>query len=429
MIERYSTKASKKIWSDQNKYSTWLKVEIAVCRELERVNKIPKGVCKMFDKIPEFSQDQIQEILKIEDECKHDVIAFLTFLENFYGENAKYIHLGLTSSDIVDTSTSLLYQEMIKEILKSLTPIAKKMYSMAKDHKSTLMIGRTHGMHAQPTTFGITMAGFTKQFMRAYDELERAYEAISFGKLSGAVGTNNNITVAEEKRILQNLGLDVEPFATQVVCRDRHAMCSSALALLACAMERLCLTIRHLQREEVQELQEPFSSAQKGSSAMPHKRNPILSENICGLSRYVRSNIAPAFENISLWHERDMSHSSVERMIIPETTSIVHFMCERLLIILNGLSINSEKMMENMMKSSEKIFSESILLALIDAGVSRQAGYIMVQRCAQSKFDFVAALFNDEEVLKHISKSQIEKIVDIEKLSKKLEGKFNAQIL
>lgn len=427
MIDRYSTKLSKKIWSDKNKYLTWLKVEIAVCDVLCKKGILPKEVKELFKNNPTFSKEEVNQILDIESECKHDVIAFLTFLEKFYGKNSSYIHSGLTSSDIVDTSTSLLYREMLNGIKTEFATICNVLQSLVQQHKKTLMIGRTHGMHAQPITFGIMIAGHLEQFRRVLETLETAIETISYGKLSGAVGTNVNIDQETEQDILRILNLKPEKFATQIIPRDRHATCMFALSLAAAAIERLALNIRHLQKEEIGEVQEPFAEKQKGSSAMPHKKNPILCENLCGLSRYVRSNLNASMENISLWHERDMSHSSTERIIIPDTTSVVHFMAERMLFILRGLKINKIKMLSNLSASGDIIFSENILLKLVGAGLSRKDAYTLVQSAAHKNdvLSFKANILADTEIQKFLTKEKLEDCFDIGKITSNLEKKFN----
>lgn len=426
MIERYNS--LKHLWSDKKKYSTWLDVEIAVCGQLSLSGKIPKDMCKIFKTRPSFDKKDLAAIEKIERSCKHDVIAFLTFLESFYGTDAKYIHYGLTSSDIVDTSLSLLYRQALIEISEEVVGVCERMDKLIAKHKRTIMMGRTHGMHAQPITFSIFLSSHLEQFKRCVSEIDRAIETISYGKLSGAVGTNINITVEEELLILNSIGLKSESFATQVVCRDRHAMCVATLALLASAIERFALNIRHLQREEIGELQECFTAGQKGSSAMPHKKNPILSENLCGLSRLVRGMLAPSFENISLWHERDISHSSVERVIIPDITSLSLFMTKRVGSLLSGLQVNEDKMLENFNKSSDKAFTELLLLKLLEHDFTRQEAYTIIQECAhqENNLSLKDRLIQSSK-LSSIAGLNIEEIFNVNYVLNLLERKINDQ--
>ena len=408
MIKRYSTPDMAEIWSDQNKYQKWLDVEIAVCEAWAVEGVVPKKSLNIIKRKAKFNVKKIEKIEKI---VKHDVIAFTTNLSEYIGPESRYIHLGLTSSDVLDTAFSLQIKESGLLILKDFEILIKTLIKLSKKYLKTPMIGRSHGIHAEVTTFGLVAANWLDEAKRAKFRLENSIKNCSIGKLSGAVGTYSNISPRIEKRACKILKLNPAPISSQIINRDYYADFFVSLAFIATCIERISIQIRHLQRTEVLEVEEPFSKGQKGSSAMPHKRNPILSENLSGISRYVRSNLAAGFENIPLWHERDISHSSVERIIGPDNCIAVHFMIRRANNLLSGLNVYPKKMMKNIYLTNGIIFSQNILIKLIDKKLSREKSYQIVQRIAHeawdSNKDFKNLLMNDAEVLKILSPSEI----------------------
>ncbi len=379
MIPRYSRKAMSDIWTDNRRYQAWFEIEVLAAEALSRTGKVPKKAIanirkKVFIDVP--------RILEIEATVKHDVIAFLTQMEEAIGPDARYLHMGLTSSDVVDTALAIQIKEAGEILQADLEELIVTLRALAKKHKDTTMVGRSHGVHAEPITFGLKAAGWLSEAMRNRERLKAARADIAYGKLSGAVGTfaHNNPDV--EAYVCGKLGLKPEPIATQVIPRDRHAHFLTTLAIIAGMMERIATEIRHLQRTEVLEAEEPFTKGQKGSSAMPHKRNPIGCENICGLARLARGNAMAAIENIALWHERDISHSSVERVILPDTTTLIDYALHRLNGILRDLQVYPQRMLSNLQKTEGFLASEKIMLALVKTGLDRQVAYGMVQKNA-----------------------------------------------
>ena len=391
MIKRYSRKELTDIWSEENKYKIWLDVEIAAAQAMEKLGQIPKGVSSTVRKKGKIN---VQRIHAIESKVKHDVIAFLTSITEKCGIKAKYLHQGMTSSDVIDTSFNIQLVQSGKILLKDIDQILKVLKRQAKKHKFTPCVGRSHGIHAEPITFGLKLASFYEEFKRNKKRLLDAIDEISTCAISGAVGTFANISPNVEKHVAKKLGLKIEPISTQVIPRDRHAFYFSVLGIIAGAVERVATEIRHLQRTEVYEIQEYFSKNQKGSSAMPHKKNPILSENLTGLSRMVRSYVVPALENITLWHERDISHSSVERNIGPDANITLDFALVRLENILDKMIIYPKKMIHNINITKGLIFSQEIMLELTKAGLSREKSYEIVQGFAKKCFAKNLNLFN-----------------------------------
>ena len=411
MINRYSRKELTTIWSEENKYKIWLDVEIAAAQAMEKLGQIPKGVSSTVKRKAKINVDRIHAI---EAKVKHDVIAFLTSVTEKAGINARYLHQGMTSSDVLDTSFNIQLVQSGKILLKDIDLILKVLKRQAKKHKFTPCIGRSHGIHAEPITFGLKLASFYEEFKRNRKRLVDAIDEVSSCAISGAVGTFANISPNVEKHVAKKLGLKIEPISTQVIPRDRHAFYFSVLGIIAGSVERVATEIRHLQRSEVYELQEYFSKDQKGSSAMPHKKNPILSENLTGLSRMVRSYVAPALENIALWHERDISHSSVERNIGPDANITLDFALNRLSNILDKMIIYPKKMIQNINLTKGLIFSQEIMLELTKSGLSREKSYKIVQSYSKKCFSENTNLFDliskDKFIMSKISKSKLNSI-------------------
>ncbi len=414
MIERYTRKEMAAIWTDENKYRTWLKVEVLVCEALAKMGTIPSKALKNIQKKANFSVVRIEEI---EAETKHDVIAFLTSVSEHVGPDSRYIHLGLTSSDILDTSMAVLLRQagmIIRNDCKRLLSVIRK---KAKQHMKTVMIGRSHGIHAEPITFGLKLCVWYDEMRRNRQRFERALESISYGKISGAVGTFANIPPQVEAYVCRKLGLRPAPASTQVIQRDRYAEYFTTLAIMASSIEKMATEIRHLQRTEVLEAEEYFSKGQKGSSAMPHKRNPIGSENLCGLARVIRANAMASLENIPLWHERDISHSSVERIIAPDSTILMNYILNRFTNIIKKLVVYPANMRENLEKSKGLVFSQQIMLALAEAGVSREDAYKMVQteamRAWNEKRNFKELIRDNKVIYTHLGAKRFEEIFDV----------------
>lgn len=385
MIDRYTRQEMGRIWTLENRYQAWLDVEVAVCRAWSDMGRIP---AEAVENITAKASIDVDRILAIEEVTRHDVIAFLTSLEEKVGaEAARYIHLGCTSSDIVDTANALLLVQSGRLILKDIRGLLTAIESLANRHKGVLCMGRTHGIHAEPTSFGLKMAGFYAEFERHLARVEAGVESIRVGKISGAVGTYAFLSPELEQRALGYLGLEVDPHSTQIIQRDRYAHFFTSLAVLAGGVERLCVELRHLQRTEVLEVEEGFAKGQKGSSAMPHKKNPISAENMSGLSRLLRTNALASLENQALWHERDISHSSVERVIMPDSTILADYVLTRLTKLLEGLVVKPERMRENMERSYGLYFSQRVLTALIATGLPRQQAYEAVQRLAMQSWE------------------------------------------
>lgn len=413
MIERYTRKAMGDLWSLQNRYAAWLEVELAVCEAWTDLGRIPEADMVVIREKAGFDVDRI---LEIEETTRHDVIAFLTALEERIGPSARFIHLGCTSSDIVDTANGLLLSRAGDMILADIDHLLDVIRTLAMRHKGQLMIGRTHGIHAEPLSFGMKMASFFAEFTRHRERFAAALEGVRVGKISGAVGGYAHLDPRVESIALARLGLTVDPISTQIIQRDRHAAYFTALGLLAGGIERLSTELRHLQRTEVLEAEEGFAKGQKGSSAMPHKKNPISAENLCGLSRLLRTNALASMEDMALWHERDISHSSVERVIMPDSTILADYSLARLARILENLKIHPENMARNMMASFGLFYSQRVLLALIDTGLDRQKAYEQVQRvamaCWEGKRSFPEAVRADADITSKLSASTLDELFD-----------------
>ena len=416
MIKRYSRKELTDIWSEENKYKIWLDVEIAAAQAMEKLGQIPRGVSSTVKKRAKIN---VKRIHQIESQVKHDVIAFLSSITEKAGIKARYLHLGMTSSDVVDTSFNIQLAQSGKIILKDIDRILKILKKQASKYKYTPCIGRSHGIHAEPITFGLKLASYYEEFKRNRKRLVHAIAEISTCAISGAVGTFANVNPNVEKHVAKKLGLKVEPISTQIIPRDRHAFYFSILAIIAGSIERVAIEIRHLQRSEVYELQEYFSKNQKGSSAMPHKKNPILSENLTGLSRMVRSFVIPALENIALWHERDISHSSVERNIGPDANITLDFALVRLANILDNMIIYPKKMLKNLNLTKGIIFSQELMLELTKTGLTREKSYKLVQGYAKKCFAENLDLFNliqtDKLIMSKISTNKLKSIFSYSK--------------
>ena len=414
MIDRYSREEMKKIWDLNSKFDYYLKVEIAVCEAYTKLGRIPKKDLEEIKKRVRFNIERIDEI---EREVRHDVIAFLTCVNESLGENlARHMHIGMTSSDVIDTAFALQIQDSGKIIKKDLDETIKSLKELAKKHKDTICIGRSHGVIAEVMTFGAKLCNWIDILERQRDNFEHALEQIRVGQISGPVGTYSNISPEVEKITCKNLGLKPARISTQIIARDYHAYFMQSLALTASVIEQFATEIRHLQRTEVLEAEEGFAKGQKGSSAMPHKKNPVLSENLCGLARVVRCNSIAAMENIPLWHERDISHSSAERIIFPDSLILVDFMLNRFNGIVQNLVVHEKNMLRNADRFGGIVFSQKVLLELVDKGLTREDAYKIVQKNALDAFenggDFKANLMQDEDVTKHLSVEEIDKIFD-----------------
>ena len=377
MIERYSRKELKDIWDDENKYKIWLDIELIAAEAMEKFNIIPKGVVK---KVRSKAKINVARILKIEETVKHDVIAFLTSISEKVGKEARFLHKGMTSSDVLDTCFNLQLKQSGEILLNDIKILLASIKKQAIKHKKTLCIGRSHGIHAEPITFGLKMLTFYQEFLRNKKRLEDSINEISTCAISGAVGTFANIDPRVESYVAKKLKLKVEPVSTQIIPRDRHAQFFSTLGIIASSIERLAIEIRHLQRTEVREVEEFFGKKQKGSSAMPHKKNPILTENLTGLARMVRSAVIPALENVALWHERDISHSAVERNIGPDATTTLDFALTRLNRVVKNLNIYPKNMLKNLNLTKGLFFSQRVLIELTSVGFTREQAYTLVQK-------------------------------------------------
>ena len=425
MVPRYSRKEMVEIWSDVSKYSIWLDIEIHALEGMEKVGIVPVGTAKVVKKKAKFDSKRIDDI---EAEIKHDVLAFLTNISESVGPEARFIHQGMTSSDVLDTCLNIQLKRAGELLLKDMDLLLSSIKSQALKHKKTICVGRSHGIHAEPTTFGLKMLQAYAEFSRNKKRLELSVEEISSCAISGSVGTFANIDPSVEKYVADALGLKIEPVSTQIIPRDRHAAFFSTLGIIASSVERLATEIRHLQRSEVLEVEEFFSSKQKGSSSMPHKRNPVLTENLTGLARVVRSSVMPALENISLWHERDISHSSVERFIGPDATITMDFALNRLNNVVENMVVYPDNMIKNLEKFNGLIFSQRVLLALTQKDVSREESYLMVQRNSMKVWNdegtFYDLIKKDEEICSILSDDEIDDIFDLNYHLKHIEEIF-----
>jgi adenylosuccinate lyase len=426
MIERYSRKEIRDIWNEENKYKIWLDIEIAAAEAMEKIKIIPRGVAKKTRKKAKIN---VKRIHQIESKVHHDVIAFLSSITEKVGNEGKYLHKGMTSSDILDTCFNIQLVQSAKILSKDIDEILKILKKKSFKFKNTICIGRSHGIHAEPTTFGLKLATFYEEFKRNKRRLLQAINEVSTCAISGAVGTFANVDPKIEVYVSKKLNLRVEPISSQIIPRDRHAYFFSILGIIAGSVERFSTEIRNLQKTELQEVEEFFSKTQKGSSAMPHKKNPILSENLTGLARMVRSYVIPSLENISLWHERDISHSSVERNIGPDSTITLDFALNRLKNILSNMKVYPNKMLKNLEISNGLIFSQRVMLELTKNGFSREKAYKIVQKNAQNSqnknISFYDSLVNDSLINKKISIKNLKKMFDLKYHTKRVNFIFN----
>lgn len=411
MISRYTRPEMGRIWSEENSFQKWLDVEILAAEGLARLGKVPKAAVARIRKKARFD---VKRIRAIEAEVKHEIIAFLSSVAESIGDDARYLHVGMTSSDVMDTALAIQFKEASAILSRDIKDLMRVLRRQARKYKWTVMIGRTHGVHAEPITFGLKLALWYQEMARNLSRFEKAVEDICVGQISGAVGTFAQISPRVEAYVCRKSGLKPAPVSNQIIQRDRHAYYFATLAIIACSLEKFAVEIRHLQRTEVQEAEEPFTQGQKGSSAMPHKRNPILSENVSGLARLMRSYAVAAMEDVPLWHERDISHSSVERVIAPDATIALDFMLRRMTYVLGNLCVYPENMQRNLAKSGGTVFSEKVLLALVDKGVARDAAYRMVQRHAlkvgKEGGDLKRELLADKEIRRYLSAQEIEAV-------------------
>jgi len=431
MIERYTLPEMAAIWSASHKTDTWLRIELLACEGWAQEGVIPADA---IEKIRQASYNA-QRMQEIEQETHHDVISFLRSVQEQLGPEGRFIHLGLTSSDVVDTGLAMQMKEAGQLLTNALSDLVTAMASAAQQHKYTLMVGRTHGIHAEPMTFGLKLALWLDELRRQQQRLAAALEQVTVGKISGAVGTHATIPPQIEEFVCEQLGLGVAPISSQIVQRDRHAHFMTTLALLGSSLEKMAQEIRHLQRTELSEAFEPFGSGQQGSSAMPHKRNPELCERICGLARVLRGYAVTAMEDVALWHERDISHSSAERIIIPDACTLLHYMLHTFTRVMTGLQVDSERMLANLNMTGGLIFSQRILLALIDKGVGRQEAYKMVQRNAKQVWNLAShgpvqgpalldALSSDPEVANYLSRPELEELTQTDYYTRYIDTSF-----
>ena len=425
MIPRYNRPKIEKIWSLENKFKIWTEIECLIAEKQAMLGIIPKKAAVEIRKKAKFN---VKEIDKLEKETKHDVLAYIQNVSKYIGESSKFFHHGITSSDIIDTSFSIQLKQSSSIIIKNLEKLIKILKDQSLKYKYTLMIGRSHGIHAEPITFGIKLATFYSEFKRSLKRLKNAQSEISICSISGPVGTYNTIDPSVEKFVAEKLNLSVENIATQIIPRDRHASFFSNIGILASSIERLATEIRNLQRTEISEVAEYFDLKQKGSSAMPHKKNPILSENLSGITRYIRSTVMPAMENVSLWHERDISHSSVERIIAPDVTIAIDFAINRMCRIVENLIVYPEKMLENINKTGGLYKSQKLLLALIQKGLSREEAYNTVQKAALESMDtknnFEKIISTNDIIKKYFEKNELNNILSSEEKIEHIETIF-----
>ncbi|MBI5701317.1 adenylosuccinate lyase [Candidatus Saganbacteria bacterium] len=414
MIDRYTLPRMKEIWSEENKFKKWLEVELAACEGWTRLKRIPSSCLKKIKSKASFDVNRINEIEKTVD---HDVIAFLTSVAEKVGPDSRFIHMGLTSSDVVDTSLSLLMREAGTLILNDIKDLIRVLRRMAKKYENAVMMGRTHGVHAEPMTFGLKMALYMSEMERNYERMQKAVSVISYGKFSGAVGTYSNIDPKVEEIACGILQLTPSKVSSQVLQRDRHAEYLTTIAIIGGTLEKIALEIRGLQKTEIGEVEEPFKKGQKGSSAMPHKKNPITCERICGLARVLRGNATVAVENMALWHERDISHSGAERIVIPDSTTLLDYMLTSITRVVDNLIVNTENMKRNIERSGGLIYSQRLLLALVDRGLTREDAYQLVQANAMKarglSKNLKTVVMEDYKITKHLSLKDIEEIFDI----------------
>jgi len=414
MIPRYALPRMVSVWEPQSRYAAWLKIELLACEAWAELGVVPRQALSVIQERAGFDIDRIQEI---EREVRHDVIAFVSAVAERVGPEARYLHFGLTSYDVVDTALAVQLQQASDILLEDLEALSRTLVDLAGRYKRTVMIGRTHGIHAEPTTFGLKLALWYGEVERNLDRLRRARESVAYGKLSGAVGTFAHLPLFVEQFVCARLGLKPAPISSQILSRDRHAEFLQTLALIGTSLDKFAVEIRHLQRTEVREVEEPFVEGQKGSSAMPHKRNPVACEQVSGLARLLRSYAQSGLENVPLWHERDISHSSVERVILPDATILLDYLLVRFREVLAGLRVYPDRMQRNLEMTGGLVFSEAVLLALIGKGLTREAAYRLVQRHAMRAWEsgepFKPLLLADPEIAQHLSPGEVESCFDL----------------
>jgi len=426
LIEKYSLPEMKSIWTEENKLRKMLEIEVFACEAMAKLDLIPDWALKDIQEKADFDINRVKEI---EETTRHDVLAFLTNVAENVGDASKYIHLGMTSSDILDTALAIQMKEALELILSKLDILVGEIKSKAIEHKYTLMVGRSHGIHAEPVTFGLKMALWYDEIYRNIKRLQAVKEEVSVGNISGAVGTFANIDPYVEEYVCEKLGLKPAPISTQIIQRDIHASYMTQLAVTASSLDKFALEVRNLQRTEIHEVEESFAKGQKGSSAMPHKKNPILSERVSGLSRVVRSNASAALENVALWHERDLTHSSVERVIIPDSTLLVYYMLDKFITVVKNLVIKKDNMEANLNKTFGLVFSQRVLLALVNKGVMRETAYAWVQKNSmetwESKVPLKELVLKDGDIMSKLSQEDIEEIFNYEYHLKNVDYIFN----
>jgi len=413
MIDRYTLPEMGKVWAEENRWAVMLEIEVLACEAMAELGLIPRQAAREIRRKARFDIGRIKEI---EETTRHDVIAFLTNVAEYVGEEARYIHLGMTSSDVLDTALSVQLKQAGELILEKMAELGEAIKEKAVEHKDTLMMGRTHGVHAEPITFGLKMALWHTENERNMARMREAIKAISVGKISGAVGTFANVPPQVEEYVCARLGLEPALVSTQVIQRDRHAYYMATLAVAASSLDKFATELRHLQRTEVLEVEEPFGAGQKGSSAMPHKKNPVMGERISGLARVVRANSVAAYENVALWHERDISHSSVERVILPDSTILLHYMLDQLTRILRGLRVNVANMKNNLEKTLGLVFSQRVMLALVEKGMAREEAYRLTQQNAMRAWDeqqdFKSLVLADSRIMALLKPVEVEDLFD-----------------
>ncbi len=414
MIPRYARPRMVSVWEPQSRYAAWLRIELLACEAWAELGVIPREALAVIQKRAGYDLDRIQEI---EREVRHDVVAFVSAVAERVGPEARYIHFGLTSYDVVDTALAVHLQQAADILLEDLEALSLTLADLARRHKHTIMIGRTHGIHAEPVTFGLKLALWYSEVERNLDRLRRARETVAYGKLSGAVGTFAHLPLFVEQYVCAKLGLKPALISSQILSRDRHAEFLLTLALIGTSLDKFATEIRHLQRTEVREVEEPFVEGQKGSSAMPHKRNPVVCEQVSGLARLLRSYAQSGLENVPLWHERDISHSSVERVILPDATILLDYLLVRFREVLEGLRVYPDRMRRNLEMTGGLVFSEAVLLALVGKGLSREDAYRLVQRHAMKAWEsgeaFKPLLLGDPEICRHLSSDEVESCFDM----------------
>ncbi|AZO93533.1 adenylosuccinate lyase [Halocella sp. SP3-1] len=422
MLSRYSLPEMEKVWSEESKYKKWLAIELAACRAWAKLGRIPE---KDIKKIEGNISLDLKRIKEIEKTTRHDILAFVEGINETLGEESKYIHMGLTSSDVKDTALALQLCDAHDLILRDLKKLKKKLGEQSYQHKDTIMIGRTHGVHGEPTTWGLKLAIWYTEIDRHIKRMERVKEFIAVGQISGAIGTYASVNPRVEELVCEELGLEPAPVSNQILQRDRHADFLNNLALIAASLEKFATEIRNLQRTDILEVEEGFRKGQKGSSAMPHKKNPIICERVSGLARIVRGNVLPGLENIALWHERDLTHSSVERVIIPDSTIMVNYMLNKFIMVLDELLINKDRMKENMNRTHGLIFSQKLMLSLVDKGLVREKAYDLAQRNAlkawEERASYQELIKGDQEVSKYLTEEEIDRIFDYRSFLKEVD--------